>query len=408
MINALQDFFFNIRTQKLRAILTMFGIVWGTVAIVVLLAFGEGFKKQTAKNMHGMGERIVVVFGSRTTKPHAGFNIGRRIRIQEEDARLLKQRIPEISVATTEYEETTTAVVHGASMMRPGITGVEVCYSDLRNVFVESGGRWLNDLDIRERRRVMVLGDRAKKLLFGDENAIGKTVMMGSSPFLVIGVMQKKVQNSNYGTSDAERVFIPITTYQGFFSAPWVRNMLYRLTDPRHAEHVKERFYEVMSQKYRFHPEDKEAVFLWDTAEMDKFVFYFFLGLNVFLGIVGAFTLAVGGLGVANIMFVVVQERVKEIGIRRAVGARRFAILLQFLGEAVLVVMTGAAIGFALAFGIITVIGLLPVQDVVGTPDLSWSVATVAVTLLMAIGVAAGFFPARRAAYLDVVECLRT
>jgi putative ABC transport system permease protein len=408
MLTALQEFFASVRAQKLRAILTMFGIVWGTVAIVVLLAFGEGFKRQTAKNMHGMGERIVVVFGSRTTKPFAGFNIGRRIRLHEEDARMIEQRIPQIAVATAEYEESTTAVTRGKNSLRPGITGCEVTYSELRNVYVEQGGRWLNPLDIAERRRVCVLGDRAKKLLFGDDDAIGKTVMLGDSPFLVIGVMQKKNQNSNYGTPDAERMFIPITTYQAMFSNPWVRNLLYRLKDPRDAEAVKSAFYNVMSQKYRFAPDDKEAVFLWDTSEMDKFVFYFFLGLNVFLGIVGAFTLAVGGLGVANIMFVVVQERVLEIGIRRAVGARRSTILLQFLAEAVLVVMTGAVIGFAIALGIIKVMTMLPIEEYVGKPDLSWVVAVVATTLLMAIGVTAGLFPARRAASLDVVECLRT
>jgi putative ABC transport system permease protein len=408
MLTALQEFFASVRAQKLRAVLTMFGIVWGTVAIVVLLAFGEGFKKQTAKNMHGMGERIVVVFGSRTTKPHSGFNIGRRIRLHEEDARMLEQRIPQIALATAEYEESTTAATRGKNSMRPGITGCEVSYGELRNVYVEQGGRWLNPLDLAERRRVCVLGDRAKKLLFGEENAVGKTVMVGSSPFLVIGVMQKKNQNSNYGTPDAERMFIPITTYQAMFSNPWVHNLLYRLKDPRDAEAVKASFYAVMAQKYRFAPDDKEAVFLWDTAEMDKFVLYFFLGLNIFLGIVGAFTLAVGGLGVANIMFVVVQERVREIGIRRAVGARSSTILMQFLAEAVLVVMTGAVVGFAIALGIIKVMTMLPIEEFVGKPDLSWTVAVVAVTLLMAIGVAAGLFPARRAASLDVVECLRT
>ncbi|MBL7991966.1 MAG: ABC transporter permease [Candidatus Kapabacteria bacterium] len=408
MFTAIQEFFFNIRTQKLRAFLTMFGIVWGTVAIVVLLAFGEGFKKQTAKNMHGMGEQIVVVFGSRTTKSYAGFNIGRRIRLHEEDARMLEQRIPAIAVATAEYQETTTNAVHGANVMKPGITGVEVSYSDMRNVYVEQGGRWLNSMDIQEQRRVVILGDRAKQLLFGAENAVGKTVMLGASPFLVIGVMQKKIQNSNYGTPDEERAFIPITTYRTMFPAAYVNNMLYRLKNPLEAESVKAQFYEVMAAKYRFDPTDKEAVFLWDTAEMDKFVFYFFLGLNVFLGIVGTFTLAVGGLGVANIMFVVVQERIREIGIRRAVGAHRTTILLQFLAEAILVVMAGAFIGFLIALGIIKLLAMLPIQDAVGTPDLSWSVALIAVGLLMAIGVAAGFFPARRAAYLDVVECLRT
>ena len=146
MLTALQEFFATLRTQKLRAFLTMFGIVWGTVAIVVLLAFGEGFKKQTAKTMHGMGEQIVVVFGARTTKPYAGFSTGRRIYLQEEDARILEQRIPAIAVATAEYRESTTNVAHLTNVTKPGITGgnelfrFAQCFCGSRRSLAERGG----------------------------------------------------------------------------------------------------------------------------------------------------------------------------------------------------------------------------------------------------------------------------
>lgn len=407
MFQWISEFLQDMRAQKLRTTLTLFGIIWGTIAIVVLLAVGQGFKNQTTKNMHGMGSQIAVVFGGATTKPFGGFGVTRPIRMTDSDASLLKDRIPLIADATSEYSTNQVITSYGSNAMRPGITGVEEIYSDLRNVYVEAGGRWLNQLDMDQQRRVAVIGNEAKNTLFGNEDPIGKTVFVGNTPFVIVGVMQRKIQNSNYGTWDADRLFIPMTTYKSMFPSQWVNLLLYRTSDPTQSEDVRKMVRDVLGKHYTFDPADEGAIFIWDTVEADRFLYYFFLGLNIFLGVLGAFTLAVGGIGVANIMYIVVQERIKEIGIRRAMGATKTSIMIQFLAETLFIVATGAVIGFIIGLGILKGLTLLPIQDVAGTPALSLSVAMIAISILMAVGLAAGFLPARRAANLDVVECLR-
>ena len=185
-------------------------------------------------------------------------------------------------------------------------------------------------LDIQERRRVIFLGDRLAQLLFEQENPVGKTVMVGPRPFLVIGVMQPKLQNSSYSARDESRAFIPASTFSTLYGTNRINNLIYTVDSPVLAEQVKEEVRRALAQKHRYSPEDQDATPIWDTNETWEFFYYFFLAFNAFLGIIGFFTLAVGGIGVANIMFVVVQERTREIGIRRANGAKRSAIMVQF------------------------------------------------------------------------------
>lgn len=407
MLTWINEFLLDMKAQKLRTTLTLFGIIWGTIAIVVLLAVGEGFKHQTVKNMHGMGSQVAVIFGGATTKAFGGFGLGRYIPLEELDASLLKQRISGIEHATMEYSTDGVSASYKNNVMKPGLTGVEEIYSDLRNVYVLAGGRWLNQLDIDQQRRVAVIGNKAKETLFGMEDAVGKTIFVGNSPFVIIGVMQEKTQNSNYGTWDADRVFIPYTTYKSLNPGQRVNVILYRVKDPTQSEELRKDVRAVLGGHHRFDPTDEGAIFIWDTVEADKFFYYFFLGLNLFLSVLGAFTLAVGGIGVANIMFIVVQERVKEIGIRRAMGATKSSIMIQFLVETLFIVGLGASIGFLMGLLILKGINLLPFQEGIGTPTLSFEVAAITISILMAIGLAAGLMPARTAANLDVVECLR-
>lgn len=407
MFTVISEFLQDMKAQKLRTTLTLFGIIWGTIAIIVLLAVGEGFKNQTAKNMHGMGAQVAVIFTGGTTKPFGGFGIGRNIDLVDTDAKLLEMQIPEIEHATAEFTTNGVLARVGENAMKPGVTGIEEIYADLRSVYTMPGGRWINALDVDQRRRVAFLGDAVKETLFGSEDAVGKIVMIGDSPFTVIGVMQHKVQNSSYGTRDQDRIFIPISTYKSLFNANWVNVTLYKAKDPRQADYVQKRVHEVLAKKYSVDPTDEGAISIWDTVEMDKFFYYFFMGLNIFLGVLGVFTLAVGGIGVANIMFIVVQERIKEIGIRRAMGATKTSIMVQFMGETFFIVGLGAFIGFTLGFLMLKALNLMPIQEVVGSPELSIPVALVSIFILMFIGLVAGMMPAKKAANLDVVECLR-
>jgi putative ABC transport system permease protein len=403
----ISEFVLDLRAQKLRAFLTMFGIVWGTVTIIVLIAFGVGFKKQMSVNMHGIGESIAIMFPGKTTKAWEGFGIGRPMSFVEEDARLLGSQVPGIRAVSPEFGKRTPTRV-GDNILTPLISGIYPIYADMRNIIPEQGGRFINDLDLQQRRRVAVIGNKVKEFLFGQSEALGKTIYVGQVPFLVIGIMQKKTQNSSYNSRDQDRIFIPASTHSSIYGSIYLNNIIYQVKDPREGEAISEQVRQVLAKRYKFDPTDKDAVWIWDTTNFDKFIFYFFLGFNIFMGLIGSFTLGVAGIGVANIMFIVVQERIKEIGVKRAVGAKKSNILFQFFMETFFIVGLGSALGFLIAIGIIKALQYVPIKEFVGTPELSIEVAVATVTMLCIIGLFAGLMPARRAANLDVVECLRT
>lgn len=401
------EFILDLKAQKLRAFLTMFGIIWGTVAIIVLIAFGVGFKKQMSINMHGIGESIAIMFPGRTTKPWEGFGTGRGIRFIEDDTRLLAMQVRELEAISPEYSRRVPTRVD-ENILNPLVAGVVPIYADMRNIIPEGGGRFINDLDVQHRRRVAMIGNKVKDFLFGATDPIGRVIYVSEVPFTVIGVMQKKTQNSSYNSRDQDRVFIPSSTYASVFGAVYLNNIIYKVKDPTIAEEVNDQVRAVLGKRYKFDPADKDAVWIWDTSRFDKFIFYFFLGFNIFMGLIGSFTLGVAGLGVANIMFIVVQERIKEIGIKRAVGAKRSNILFQFFMETFFIIFLGSFIGFLLAYGIIEALQFIPIKEFIGAPVLSMEVVFVTAAILTIIGLAAGLMPARRAANLDVVECLRT
>lgn len=403
----LRAFLADIRRHRMRTTLTVLGIAWGTVAVVVLLAFGVGLERQTRKNFHGLGEQIVLLFGGRTTVPHAGFPDGRSIRLREEDGALLRSEIPDIVQLSPEFSERGTPMRRGRESASPNITGVYPVYGELRNVIADRGGRFLNRLDMEQRRRVAVLGDDLRELLFGEEDAVGRTVHVGDTPFLVVGVMKPKIQNSSYNSRDEDRIFIPASTHRAVFGGRHVANLVYRTRSADRTEAVEERVYQVLGRKYRFSAGDEDALGVWDTSEFEQEFDYLFLGFRIFFAIVGSFTLSVGAIGVANIMYIVVRERTPEIGLRRSVGATRRDILLQFFGEAFGIVALGAVAGLVASVGIVEMLGMLPMDDFVGTPTISPTVLGVTLLLLAAISFLAGLFPARRAAELDPVECMR-
>jgi putative ABC transport system permease protein len=403
----ISEFIVDLRAQKLRAFLTMFGIIWGTVAIVVLVAFGVGFKKQTAANMHGIGEGIAIVFPGKTTKPWAGYGIGRPVSYVQEDTKLVASQVPNVFAISPEFNKRTTARV-GENILNPTVSGVNVVYSDMRNIIPEAGGRFINSLDLQDRRRVAVIGDKVKEFLYGEQNAIGKTVFIGQVPFMVIGVMQKKTQPSSYNSRDQDRIFIPISTFASVYGTIHLSDIIYQIKDPRLGEETEKEVRAALSKRYKFDPTDEDAVGIWDTTNFDRLSFYMFLGINIFLGLIGSFTLGVAGLGVANIMFIVVQERIKEIGVKRAVGATKTNILFQFFTETFFIVFIGSVIGFLISYGIIALLSMMPIKEYVGTPELSIEVVGITIFVLITVGLLSGLMPARRASNIDVVECLRT
>ncbi|RMD96297.1 MAG: ABC transporter permease [Calditrichaeota bacterium] len=402
--------FRDLWSQKLRTILTLFGVTWGTASIILLLAFGTGVDRQNMKNMKGIGEGVVIVWGGKTSKPYKGFNRGRNISLKEEDVELLRREIPQIQLISPEYSTWRAQVRGPKNVDNTNITGVIPEYGDIRNVFAAAGGRFINDLDLRWSRRVAFLGNDLRDFLFGkNQDAIGQTVYIDRTPFTVIGVLKKKRQNSSYNTRDQNRVFIPATTFRTMFGHRYISNLVYKVVSPAYSKSVERRMYEILGKKYTFDPTDKDALYVWDTTKYQKIFQNFFLGFKIFLGIIGSFTLAVGGIGVANIMYVVVRERTPEIGIKRSVGAKRRHILFQFLFEAFLLVGIGAMIGFLIAIGLVQALQMIPesMADVVGRPAISAGVALACILLLGLVGILAGYFPARRAAMIDPVLAIR-
>jgi putative ABC transport system permease protein len=404
-LSFLRQFLDDVRHQKLRTFLTMLGITWGTVSVALLVAFGEGLEQRVVKNAHGMGEGIIIVWPSATSIPFQGLGKGRALRVTEDEIDLLRREIPEASF-TGEYNRDNAVTRRQRARLTPGVSAASPVFGLMRNLIPGEGGRYVNDLDMDRRRRVVFIGNKLKEDLFGQADALGHTIMLDNTPFLVVGVLQEKEQDSNYRGQDKDRAFIPSATFRALYGDRKVANFVVQAKDVRRTEAVKTQVYEVLGRKLQFDPKDKEALGMWDTTEGDKIMRTVFLGLRLFLGIVGSFTLIVGGIGVSNIMHVVVEERTREIGVKLAVGAKPRFILGQFLLETLALTAVGGALGFLLTLGVIAVFPQA-LDKYVGTPVASPVVIVTTTALLGVIGAIAGFFPARRAALLDPVVALK-
>jgi putative ABC transport system permease protein len=407
----LTEFLGDLRTQKTRALLTMFAVTWGTVAVVVLLAFGEGLKTALSAGLLNAGDRLYMVYGGTTSKEWEGLPTGRSIRLTEEDLALLMRSIPEIELGSPSYGRWGTSLRWGERNTTTYMEGIHPSFAEMRRMFARAGGRFLNEDDLVQRRRVIFLGDDIAERLFGDTEPVGQSLILDGLPFTVVGVMQKKFQDSSNNGPDADRAIIPASTMKAIYGFRSVNHLLIRPRDEKEAVYVKQRLFEVLGSRYRFDPTDERALPMWDFIEDQKMVDAIGLGIQIFLGLVGAFTLLVAGVGVANIMYVVVRERTREIGIKLAVGARRRHIMAQFVFEAMLIAFIGGAAGLIVSAGAVGLVNAIPAEDqamqYIANPTLSWPIALVCVSILITIGLAAGILPARRAAAVDPIESLR-
>jgi len=407
----LEEFLGDLKTQKLRAGLTMFAMVWGTVAVVLLLSFGEGLKVAISTGLLNAGERLYMVYGGTTSREFEGLPTGRAIRLTEEDLALLRRSIPEVELSSPSYGRWGTSLKVGESKTTAYMEGVTPEFSEMRRVFAAAGGRFLNHDDVERRRRVLFLGNKLAERLFGAEDPVGKTVLLDGLPFTVVGVMQKKFQDSSNNGPDEDRAIVPASTLKAIYGPRYVSHLLVRPRDLRSAPGVKRALYETLGRRYQFDPTDERALAMWDFIEDQKQSDAIGLGIQIFLGLVGAFTLLVAGVGVANIMYVVVKERTREIGIKRAVGARRRHLVSQFVFEALLISFGGGLVGLTLSALVVAGVNAIPSGDqamrYIANPILSWPITLICVSILLMIGLLAGILPARRAAAVDPVEALR-
>ena len=401
----------DLRAHRTRTLLTLFAMVWGTISIVLLLAFGQGLRNQVSVGLFNWGERIFMVYGGQTSLEHEGLSRGRRIRLREDDLDLVLRAIPEFELGSPSYGRGSTHLEAGENQTTTYMEGVNPIFSELRRMFPAPGGRFINQRDIDQRRRVLFLGDGIAARLFGETPPVGQTVLLDGLSFRVIGVMESKFQDSNNNGADEDRAVIPASTFRGIYGNEFVNHLLVRPRSVADAPIAKRELYRVLGGRHGFDPADEQALDIWDFIESETIRSQIGLGIQVFLGLVGAFTLLVAGVGVANIMYVVVRERTQEIGIKLAVGARRRHIVGQFLFEAILIAVGGGLLGLAVAsllvVGIDSIPSENPAMQYILNPKLSLPIASTCIGMLMAIGLVAGILPARRAARLDPVEWSR-
>ena len=406
----LQEFWNDLTTQKTRAFLTMFAITWGTISVVLLLAFGEGLGLTMRDGLLNAGDRIFQVYGGETSMPYEGLDKGRRIRLTKEDLETVKKSIPGIDMASISYGRWGVALQVGQNKTTTYMEGVSPAFEEMRRMFPAQGGRFLNAQDESKKRRVLFLGDEIAGRLFGEEDPIGKSVQLDGLPFTVVGVMQEKLQTSMNNGPDANRAIIPATTFETIYGYRYIDHMIVRPRSVAIAPTVKSELYRVLGRKHKFDTSDERALGIWDFIENEKEGAKVFLGIQIFLGAVGGLTLLLAGVGVANIMYVTVRERTREFGVKLALGARKYHIKIQVIFESLLIALTGGGIGLAISYGIVTLARGLPKEgamEFLTNPVISVPISLITVLILTLIGLFAGFFPAHKAANVDPVESLR-
>jgi putative ABC transport system permease protein len=390
--------------------LTVMAIAWGTLSIVLLLSFGEGMKRSFHRTSRGMGEGIGVLWPGATTRAYAGLPSGRAISFTDEDAELLGARIPEITAISREYSKR-VPVARGTKTVNARVRGVDPAFGEMRNIIPQAGGRFLNDMDSSLKRRVVVLGDELATDLFAKDDPIGKAVLINQSTFLVVGVMQPKVMMGMYSGPDKGQASIPAPTFKAMFTDARLGNMVYKPASEQMADQAKAQIYRVLARKYRFDPDDTRALGIWDTRENQRITGNIALGIQMFLGIIGGLTLFVGGMGVANIMYAVVKERTREIGVKMALGAKVRQVMSPFVLEALTMTILGGTLGTAVGITLMQIIAALPLKgeafEFLGRPTFSPAIAAATSLILGTVGLLAGYFPARRAAGVNPAESLR-
>jgi len=410
-IELLKEFIQDMRAQRTRTILTIIAITWGTVAVVLLLSFGQGLGYQMQAGLINAGNRILILYGGETGMQFEGMPKGRKIRMVEEDAAMLQQAIPAIAMVSPQYRGG-VRLTFGKISVNAECEGVNPNFEEMRRMYPAGGGRFLSELDVASQRRVLVLGTKIAGNIFGNVDPVGKVLLLDNIPFTVVGILQKKLQTSMNNGPDDERAVIPYSTFRTMYGNDKVNSIVVRPSDPSKQEELKKEIFRVLARKYHFDPADERTLYIWDFIENEKIGQKISIGVSIFLFSVGFLTLLVAGVGVANVMYAIVKERTREIGIKMAVGARRSYILGQFIFEALLIAFLGGALGILFSWSVVSIVKLIPSDgdgpmQFLGKPILSPGIMLMTAGILGIIGLLAGLFPARRAASVDPVESLR-
>jgi putative ABC transport system permease protein len=404
----------NLTRNRTRSVLTMLGIIWGIAAVAVLMSYGGGFRYALVRAFDAFGKSAVVIWPGQTSEQAGGERAGRRIRLDKSDREAVLAEatlVKDLSMETVRWLN----ISYKERMANTAIRGVYPEYGEIRNE-VPNEGRWISPEDFYERRRVVFLGSRLRTKLFAGRPAVGETVRIDGVRFTVIGSMAAKLQMSNYFTADDDCAFIPYTAAGDMWDTRYASVFVFSAVSPSFEQKAIQQVRESIGKKQRFSPTDERALQMFGREEFRPIIDGITIGLQVLLVFIGSLTLGIGGVGVANIMLVSVDERIREIGLRRALGARKRHIRLQFLVEALVLTLIGGAIGILVAWVIIASVGTLPLlgpiwDDDSGIGDLHLKMSTMTVLvstlILVVVGALSGMVPALKASRLDPVVALR-
>jgi putative ABC transport system permease protein len=428
MREAFQQTIQNLWAHKLRSFLTMFGIAWGIVSVVILSATGEGFRQGNEGVLRELGKNIAITWGGRTSTQAGGERAGRRIFLTADDARIIVEQSRLVRVASPEIQRSGLRIKSLYNASANMVHGIEPSYQDIRTLDIERG-RQLNWDDEKAVLRVAVVGADVVKQLFADRHPLGQPITLNGLAYTIVGTIRHKEQDSNYSGPDNEKIFVPFRTMARDFPRPdtpvgtvsqiiiaphqWVVDDLPRQLNERHGRirdidwALEKDVRAVLSRTKGFDANDREAIAMWDTS-IESLMFGRMIGtMKDFFSIVGFVTLALGGLGVMNIMLIAVKERTREIGVRKALGATTIDILRQFFLEGMLITAISGTVGMVVALGLCALVNLAPMPErfsgMVFTPE----AAVATVVALAVVGVATALYPARRAAELPPIEALR-